>query len=280
MGFGKKKGPKPEEVYEAVKANKKDDVQSLLEAKCDPNAHKDQFVSRPPPPTAAVAAQHRLIMPACPFHSPPASRAHAPAPPTLQTGDVCLHVAANKGRTELIEMLIGNGANVNLQNKVRPTCDPGPFCAGGAAPPRGRSNPPSRAHVEPRPRTEASLPAHASLPASPPFPGARPAALRPRRPSRPPLSLVSSRQLGQTALHCAAGYGATSVVKTLVDKGADKEIQDMDGNTPADLANNYGAAPCPRPRMRPHPRRLPTPLTPLALRPPAGQNEVVALLKG
>jgi len=94
------------------------------------------------------------------------------------------------------------------------------------------------------------------------------------------LSLVSSRQLGQTALHCAAGYGATSVVKTLVEKGADKEIQDMDGNTPADLANNYGAAPCPRPRMRPHPRRLPTPLTPLALRVPAGQNEVVALLKG
>ena len=45
MGFGKKKGPKPEEVYEAVKANKKADVESLLAAKCDPNAHKDQFVS-------------------------------------------------------------------------------------------------------------------------------------------------------------------------------------------------------------------------------------------
>merc|ERR1711939_281514 len=80
MGFGKKKGPKPEEVYEAVKANKKADVQSLLAAKCDPNAHKDQF-----------------------------------------TGDVCLHVAANKGRTELVTMLLAGGANVNLQNKLGQT---------------------------------------------------------------------------------------------------------------------------------------------------------------
>ena len=44
MGFGKKKGPKPEEIYEAVKSNKKADVESLLAAKCDPNAFKDQFV--------------------------------------------------------------------------------------------------------------------------------------------------------------------------------------------------------------------------------------------
>lgn len=78
MGLlGKKKGPKPEEIYEAVKSNKKADVESLLAAKCDPNAFKDQF-----------------------------------------TGDVCLHVAANKGRTEIIAMLLSGGATANLQNKV------------------------------------------------------------------------------------------------------------------------------------------------------------------
>lgn len=47
MGFGKKKGPKPEEIYEAVKSNKKSGVESLLAAKCDPNAFKDPFVSLP-----------------------------------------------------------------------------------------------------------------------------------------------------------------------------------------------------------------------------------------
>ena len=81
MGLlGKKKGPKPEEIYEAVKSNKKADVESLLAAKCDPNAFKDQF-----------------------------------------TGDVCLHLAANKGRTEIIAMLLSGGATANLQNKVRPS---------------------------------------------------------------------------------------------------------------------------------------------------------------
>jgi|TARA_B110000196_G_C20762212_1_gene482679 ankyrin repeat protein len=80
MGLLGKKKPKPEEIYEAVKLNKKTDVESLLAAKCDPNAFKDQF-----------------------------------------TGDVCLHVAANKGRTEIIAMLLSGGAIANLQNKVRPS---------------------------------------------------------------------------------------------------------------------------------------------------------------
>merc|ERR1711865_499972 len=78
--LGKKKGPKPEEIYEAVKSNKKADVESLLAAKCDPNAFKDQF-----------------------------------------TGDACLHLAANKGRTEIIALLLSGGANVNLQNKLGQT---------------------------------------------------------------------------------------------------------------------------------------------------------------
>merc|ERR1712094_98850 len=78
------------------------------------------------------------------------------------TGDVCLHVAANKARTEILGLLAG-GANVNLQNK-----------------------------------------------------------------------------LGQTALHCAAGYGHVSVVSSLVEKGVDKGITDLEGNTPEALAKSYG----------------------------------------
>ena len=54
-------------------------------------------------------------------------------------------------------------------------------------------------------------------------------------------SLVLPWQLGQTALHCAAGYGALPVVKALIEGGADKSITDMDGNTPCELAKNYGA---------------------------------------
>lgn len=56
-------------------------------------------------------------------------------------------------------------------------------------------------------------------------------------------------QLGQTALHCAAGYGALPIVKALIDGGADKSITDMDGNTPCELAKNYGA--CSPPALLP-----------------------------
>lgn len=39
----------------------------------------------------------------------------------LQTGDVCLHVAANKARTEILGLLLEGGANVNVQNKLGQT---------------------------------------------------------------------------------------------------------------------------------------------------------------
>ena len=94
MGLlSRKKAPKPEEIYEAVKCNRKADVESLLAAKCDPNAFKDQF-----------------------------------------TGDVCLHLAANKGRTEIIAMLLSGGASANLQNKVRPRALPPWLSRGGIRP--------------------------------------------------------------------------------------------------------------------------------------------------
>lgn len=37
------------------------------------------------------------------------------------TGDVCLHVAANKGRDEIVEILISHNAEVNYQNKIGQT---------------------------------------------------------------------------------------------------------------------------------------------------------------
>lgn len=115
-----------------MKANKKDDVQSLLTAKCDPNAHSDPFVSRPPP----LASHYRSAAPA--NYGRPTSFQGRPftysstRPCSRQTGDVCLHVAANKGRKELVELLLTSGAKVNQQNKVRCTHDPQP--SGGSAP--------------------------------------------------------------------------------------------------------------------------------------------------
>ena len=74
--------------------------------------------------------------------------------------------------------------------------------------------------------------AYASAHAAPCHPAAR---------GRPLTRSLAPWQLGQTALHCAAGYGALEVVKVLVDGGADKSITDLDGNTACELAKNYGA---------------------------------------
>ena len=70
-------------------------------------------------------------------------------------------------------------------------------------------------------------------------------AFRPFSPVPPDRSVTRPWQLGQTALHCASGYGALPIVKALVDGGADKSITDMDGNTACELAKNYGARPPP-----------------------------------
>ena len=48
-------------------------------------------------------------------------------------------------------------------------------------------------------------------------------------------------QLGQTALHCAAGYGAKESVALLLAHGA-KMVADVEGQTPLDLATNYRQA--------------------------------------
>ena len=186
MGLlSRKKAPKPEEIYEAVKFNRKADVESLLAAKCDPNAFKDEF-----------------------------------------TGDVCLHLAANKGRTEIIAMLLSGGASANLQNKVRPRAQRPGLRQQGWHP----AGPCLRWRPQLRVCCESSI-AYASAHAAP-LPAAR---------GRPLTRSLAPWQLGQTALHCAAGYGALEVVKVLVDGGADKSITDLDGNTACELAKNYGA---------------------------------------
>ena len=217
--------------------------------------------------------------------------------PRQQTGDVCLHVAANKGRTELVTMLLAGGANVNLQNKVWASA----HCPNQLPPSRPQRRPRSaRASTGHRAVACRACTSHPSPAYSPLTARARHACLRhppdpwarlcevglPR--TLPLLSWASlfPWQLGQTALHCAAGYGALPVVELLVSKGADKSLTDMvrrawhgsglaraegrerasalvaprqavlgacavaselasataqDGNTPCELAKNYGA---------------------------------------
>ena len=121
-------------------------------------------------------------------------------------------------------MLLSGGAKVNLQNKVRPHRNTwlGPPCL--------------RLWPQLAACCGRKLGSACLRPCSP-APSDRSGAATPR---------VCVRQLGQTALHCAAGYGALPIVEELVRGGADKSISDMDGNTPCELANNYGAR-LPRP---------------------------------
>ena len=117
-----------------------------------------------------------------------------PLPPA-QTGDTALHLASNKGRLDMVQLMIEHGAKLDVQNKVRRnghTSEAAP-----ASPARGRPCVPLRrcGMAGCLLLTICSPPSH-------------------------------SLQLGQTALHCAAGYGTVPLVKRLLDKGADKTVTD------------------------------------------------------
>jgi ankyrin repeat protein len=45
-------------------------------------------------------------------------------------------------------------------------------------------------------------------------------------------------ELGRTPLLCAAARNNTNVIKLLVEKGADKSVKDMEGNTAFTLATS------------------------------------------
>ena len=191
MGLlGAKKPPKPEEAYNAIKSGNTVLLTELLEKKCDCNAFREPFVRAPARSTPA------------PRRPPPPARARtAPsARPRLraQTGDSCLHLASNKGKDDVVRLLIEKKAEVNLQNKAR------------------------RA------------------------PSARPArhALRPHRAPRAYSPRAHGAQLGQTALHCAAGYGFDRVIDALLSAGIDRSLADGEGHTALDLAKTYGQTTC------------------------------------
>lgn len=44
--------------------------------------------------------------------------------------------------------------------------------------------------------------------------------------------------LGQTALHYAAQFGPARLVRNLLRKGANRDVRDQNGMTPADLATD------------------------------------------
>ena len=106
MGLLSKKVPKAEDVYNAVKAGNVAEVTKLLGAGGSPEKHEDAFVRR----THRSSAQ--LVISVRAASSTPRVR------PRTQTADVCLHVAANKGRTEILNLLIEHKADVNKQNKA------------------------------------------------------------------------------------------------------------------------------------------------------------------
>ena len=113
MGLLSKKVPKAEDVYNAVKTGNVAEVTKLLHAGGSPEKHEDAFVrhGRPLQPRLALHTKRCLL--------------HALlAKPSPQTADVCLHVAANKGRTEILNLLIEHKADVNRQNKARATRPP------------------------------------------------------------------------------------------------------------------------------------------------------------
>ena len=50
------------------------------------------------------------------------------------------------------------------------------------------------------------------------------------------LDINATNKIGATALHYAVRYGNLGMVEFLVEKGAEVEVQDADGNSPAEVA--------------------------------------------
>jgi ankyrin repeat protein len=54
-------------------------------------------------------------------------------------------------------------------------------------------------------------------------------------------AMIDNRDVfGQTALHCAAQFGQTEVMRLLLERGADPHVCDEDGRTPSKSGSRYG----------------------------------------
>ena len=249
-----RQGAKVTPLHRAAAAGHGEIVELLLKASADPDAR--DYGGSTALHMAAAGGHDKSIE---------ALLAHAAKPSLLnEAGDTPLHEAAREGHLEATRRLLAAGADPN----ARSACGGTPLHAAAAA---GRLRPAelllrhgalanarSTAHAGPwTPWDEAREAGHAALAelllrhgggdkaagqidihtcAERGY-GNRLELLLDRDPT-----LISSRDLlhRRTPLHWAAAGGRSSIAEMLLDRGADRKLQDKRGMTPADLAEAGG----------------------------------------